>query len=63
LGERVIYTADVCVTFEPYRQALLPPTQRTDFLSSPPSPSTRQSRQASKAHSAIQESFAAMNGE
>lgn len=62
VGERVIYTAEICITFEPYRQALLPPAQGADF-GGPPSPSRQSRSHASKAHSAIQQSFATMNGE
>ena len=64
VGERVIYTADVSITFEPYRQALLSTAQRTDFLSPQSSPSHHtEPRKPSKAHSAIKDTYATLNGE
>lgn len=61
VGERAMYTADICITFEPYRQALLPPAEGSG-LNAPPSPS-RQSKGASKAHAAIKQTYANFNGE
>ena len=64
VGERVIYTADVSITFEPYRQALLTTAQRTDFLSPQSSPAHHtEPRKPSKAHSAIKDTYATLNGE